>query len=187
MDLKAAWNKFVDILMPPPPGDEPYDDVTVKAKEPVDAVGEEKQGFGQVITGMFARKTAQAEMRQVVNGDPVTYGSELDDDGYVDEPEPQQPERPKFVVHEAPKLKVRIYTPTSFDQAAGIADDLRDKRAVVVNYERVETELQRRICDFINGVCYVLDGCAKRISAQIVLYVPEGVDVDEAMSMALPY
>ena len=48
-------------------------------------------------------------------------------------------------------------------------------------------EEQRRICDFVNGVCYVLDGCAKRISEQIVLYVPEGVDVDEAMSVALPY
>ena len=68
-----------------------------------------------------------------------------------------------------------------------IADDLKAGKAAVVNYERIEATEQRRICDFVNGVCYVLDGCAKRISNQIVLYVPDGVDVDEAMSMALPF
>ena len=66
-----------------------------------------------------------------------------------------------------------------------IADDLRAKKAVIVNYEKVEAEQQRRICDFINGSCYVTDGGAKRISDYIVLYVPEGVNVSEAMSVAL--
>ncbi|WP_432648473.1 cell division protein SepF, partial [Mitsuokella sp.] len=46
-------------------------------------------------------------------------------------------------------------------------------------------EEQRRICDFVNGACYIVDGCAKRISEQIVLYAPEGVDVAEAMPAAL--
>ena len=55
-----------------------------------------------------------------------------------------------------------------------------------VNYEKIEAAEQRRICDFVNGVCYVLDGCAKRVTGQIVLYVPAGVDVAEAMTVAMP-
>ena len=66
-----------------------------------------------------------------------------------------------------------------------IADDLKARMAVIVNYEKVEAEEQRRICDFVNGACYVSDGGAKRISDYIVLYVPEGIDVSEAMSVAV--
>ena len=62
---------------------------------------------------------------------------------------------------------------------------LKAGKACVVNYEQIEALEQRRICDFVNGVCYVLDGSAKRVSNQIMLYVPNGVDVAEAMTMAL--
>ena len=66
------------------------------------------------------------------------------------------------------------------DQVARIADDLLANRAAVVNYERVDLPEQRRICDFINGVSYVLDCEARRISDIMVLYVPSGVDVSSA-------
>ena len=95
--------------------------------------------------------------------------------------------RPQLTVHttKTSELKVQIYAPRNFDQVTAIADDLKDGKACVVNYEKIEADEQRRICDFVNGVCYVLDGCAKRVSGQIVLYVPNGVDVAEAMTLAL--
>lgn len=95
--------------------------------------------------------------------------------------------RPQLTVHttKVTELKVQIFAPTKFDQVVAIADDLKAGKGCVVNYERVEAAEQRRICDFVNGVCYVLDGTAKRVSSQIVLYVPQGVDVAEAMSVAL--
>ena len=31
----------------------------------------------------------------------------------------------------------------------------------------------------MNGACYVLDGSVKRISAKMVLYVPNGVSIEE--------
>ena len=31
----------------------------------------------------------------------------------------------------------------------------------------------------MNGTCYVLDGSVKRISAKMVLYVPNGVSIEE--------
>ena len=80
---------------------------------------------------------------------------------------------------------MQIFAPKNFDQVTAIADDLKAGKACVVNYEQIEALEQRRICDFVNGVCYVLDGSAKRISNQIMLYVPNGVDVAEAMTMAL--
>lgn len=105
--------------------------------------------------------------RQVVNGAPYT--------------EPVMHARPTLTVHttKVPELKVQIYVPSKFDQVADIADDLKAKHAAIVNYERVDEAEQRRICDFINGVCYVEDGEARRISNTMVLYVPAGVNVIE--------
>ena len=90
--------------------------------------------------------------------------------------------RPKLTVHttKTPELAMEIHVPSNFDQVARIADDLLANRAAVVNYERVDVPEQRRICDFINGVSYVLDCEARRISDIMVLYVPSGVDVSTA-------
>ena len=99
----------------------------------------------------------------------------------------QKKSQPQLTVHttKQPQLKMQIYAPRNFEQVTAIADDLKAGKACVVNYEQIEAMEQRRICDFVNGVCYVLDGSAKRVSNQIMLYVPNGVDVAEAMTMAL--
>lgn len=98
-------------------------------------------------------------------------------------------ERPVLTVHtnKVPELKVMVYTPTSFDQANIIANALRNKEAVIVNYEEVDSAEQRRLCDFVNGVCYILDGGVQRISDKIVLYVPVNVDIrKELCAYAVP-
>lgn len=126
----------------------------------------------EIITEKEAKDEAAgeyiAEVRQVVNGAPV-YAS-------------QAVERPRFKARPAKvsELSVDIYVPSTFDQVTGIAEDLLAKKAVIVNFERVDQAEQRRICDFVNGVCYVLDGEARRISDGMMLYVPSGVDVATA-------
>ena len=119
---------------------------------------------------------AMEETRQVVNGTPLVSP--------FDRPKPSA--RPQLSVraNQVEELAVDIYVPTAFAQVAGIADDLIAKKAAIVNYERVEGNEQRRICDFINGVCYILDGEARRISDGMVLYVPTGVNVVSARTAA---
>ena len=89
---------------------------------------------------------------------------------------------PQLTVHttKIPELNIRIFVPINFDNVSKIADNLKEKRAAVVNYESVEKAEQRRICDFLNGVSYALEGEVKRISDTMVLYVPHGVNVSEA-------
>lgn len=97
--------------------------------------------------------------------------------------------RPVLTVHtnKMPELKVAVCAPTSFEQANRIANALKNKEAVIVNYEKVDACEQRRLCDFINGVCYVLDGGVQRISETSVLYVPVHVNIDkELLSYSVP-
>lgn len=82
------------------------------------------------------------------------------------------------------EMRIQIYVPQNFDNVSEIADALKSKRSAIVNYERVDLPEQRRICDFLNGVCYVQDGEVRRITSTMVLYVPAGVEIDEARSVA---
>lgn len=90
-------------------------------------------------------------------------------------------ERPVLTVHTNPDLKIKVFVPTTFDQANLIADCLKNRESVVVNYEQVEDKEQRRLCDFLNGVCYVLNGGVQRITNVSVLYVPDNVEISKEM------
>ena len=137
-----------------------------------------------------ARSVPQAaavatESYKVAGGSPVYVSKTAEPEAEM--PRPLQTRRPQLTVHtnNPVALKVQIYAPQNFDQVTAIADDIKSGKAAVINYERIDAGEQRRICDFVNGVCYVLNGCAKRISDQIVLYVPDGVDVADCMPVAL--
>lgn len=98
-------------------------------------------------------------------------------------------ERPalKVYMNEAPALKVLVFEPSSFDQGNIIADHLKAKEAVFVNYEFIDVSEQQRLCDFVNGVCYILEGSIQRVSEYSVLYTPKNVDIDkELCSYSIP-
>lgn len=179
--VKGSVSSLVDMVMPPLPEEE----TTLEEMEE----GQTAQTKAQDVP-----QASRDEVRRVVNGGTASAygfaGTQETESGYGfgrKYSERKTPERPVLTVHttKSSKLKVNIYAPTNFDQVTAIADDIKDGKAAVVNYERVDGAEQRRICDFVNGTCYVMDGCARRVTGQIVLYVPTGVDVAEAMCAAL--
>lgn len=148
--MNDIFRKLTDILMP------------IEEEETVAAAAVGKDAKEEVVYGG----------QKVVNGDNVAYMTPA---------AKTTSKRPQLTVHttKVQDLKVHIYVPTTFDEVTSIADDLKSGRAAVVNYERVDLGEQRRICDFVNGACYVLNGEARRISETMVLYVPAGVEVAE--------
>ncbi len=174
------FRKITDFIMPP-------------VEEEVEEVVETS---GQQTSQMVGNE--EVADRMVANGGTMSYGGTAYQAAESQRPayermtyepveESARAARSQFKVHTTAKvqdLRMQVYVPVSFDQVASIADDLKDKRAVIVNYEKVDLAEQRRICDFVNGVCYVSDGDARRISQNIVLYVPEGIEVSDAMAMA---
>lgn len=176
--IADKFSGLVDVIMPLNDDyEEEIDEVEEMAEKKQKAVRSSRQ------SGMAS--AGYATEYKVSNGEPIrvehsAYGNEK---GAFR----QKKSQPQLTVHttKQPQLKMQIYAPRNFEQVTAIADDLKSGKACVVNYEQIEAMEQRRICDFVNGVCYVLDGSAKRISNQIMLYVPNGVDVAEAMTMAL--
>ena len=83
------------------------------------------------------------------------------------------------------ELKVRIHRPRRYDDVSTAVTQLKQGIAVTVNFDCLNDGERRRVCDFLNGACYVLHGTARVVSSTIILYAPKGVDVTE--SPALPH
>ena len=81
------------------------------------------------------------------------------------------------VADSMPNFKVVVIQPQSLDDSQQIANCLKEKRPVVINFENVDDQLYRRILDFVSGTVYALEGNANSISNRVWLFSPQNVNV----------
>ncbi|MFZ5944113.1 MAG: cell division protein SepF [Bacillota bacterium] len=79
--------------------------------------------------------------------------------------------------HTKDNVKVVVIEPESFDEAQLIADNLKSKKAVIVNLEKSEYELGKRLIDFVGGTAYAIGGTMQKIGQGIILVVPPNIDI----------
>ena len=75
------------------------------------------------------------------------------------------------------KMKVIVIEPKSFDDAQQVANCLREKRPVVINFENTIEEDAKRITDFISGTIYALNGEIKKVSNNVFFCAPSNVNI----------
>ena len=75
-------------------------------------------------------------------------------------------------------MKVVIVEPKSFEDSENIANQLRDMRPVVINFENTDPHEAARIVDFVSGATFALDGKLEKIGKDIFICVPVNVTVD---------
>ena len=80
-------------------------------------------------------------------------------------------------IHATTQLKVVLVKPERFENASEIADNLKDKRTVVLNLESTNKDIARRLIDFLSGVAYAGDGKIKKVSANTYIITPYSVDL----------
>lgn len=78
--------------------------------------------------------------------------------------------------------KVILVEPRVYAEAQDISEQLKNKRAVVVNLQRIDRDQGIRIIDFLSGTVYALGGDIQRIGTDIFLCVPDNVEVAGAIS-----
>ena len=81
------------------------------------------------------------------------------------------------VINTGSKQEVVLFHPTSFNDTSKAADDLRNKKAVIVNMENVDKAMARRVVDFLSGCAYALDGKVKKVAQSTYLFCPHNMDV----------
>ena len=119
----------------------------------------------------------------------LTHPYDDEDEEYEDFEEPRErsfedrrnkaeDRRNKVVnIHATTQLKVVLVKPDRFENASEIADQLKDKRTVVLNLESTNKEVSRRLVDFLSGVAYANNGQIKRVANSTFIITPYNVDI----------
>lgn len=83
------------------------------------------------------------------------------------------------VQHQA---KVMLLEPHSYDEVQEIADQLKNRKAVVINLQRIPREQAKRIVDFLSGTVYAIGGDIQKLGSNIFLCTPDNVNVTGSIS-----
>ena len=181
--------KLTDLIMPLEPTEE-------------EEMAEEKKQATRVAESKAQQQVpAMKEVKRVAAGGGATYATiNTAENGTMsvggkrysayENPAPatESTDNPSLKIVKSPEFSVKIYHSVNGSQVCAVADDILSRKAAVVNYEQLEDAEQRRICDFINGVCYASDGSVRMISDRIFLYVPAGINSEDiAMAAASVY
>lgn len=166
--------KITDIIMPiePIPGEEEEVDekkTEAKTAEAKPAAAVVDSNMRRTATGSGTSYTAGTNNTATMNG--VNYTAYTDTS------------RPHLKIIKAPEFVMKLYKPADYSQTNGIADDVLAHKAVIVNYEYVHNEEQRRICNYIDGVCYAVDGAVTKITEKIFLYTPAGISSSDIAAL----
>ena len=141
---------------------------------------EEKEQEHEMQTAARTQTVSMTE-RRVANGGTVSIPTST----YVSSTSTHTPSTSDggtpLTVHttKVAELKVRIHRPRRYDDVGTAVVQLKQGIAVAVNFDCLNEVERRRVCDFLNGACYVLHGTARMVSSSIILYAPKGVDVTE--------
>ena len=73
--------------------------------------------------------------------------------------------------------KMILVEPRAYSESQEIADHLKARNSVVVNFKRVTTDQAKRIIDFLSGTLYAIKGDLQKIGDGIYLCTPKNIDV----------
>ncbi len=108
-------------------------------------------------------------------GGGSSYGSSYGGGGYQDAPRGNNGK--VVTMHATTQLQVVLVKPERYENASEIADHLRDKRTVVLNLEKTDKDISRRLLDFLSGVAYAQEGKIKKVALSTYIVTPYNVDI----------
>ena len=74
-------------------------------------------------------------------------------------------------------VTVMLVKAASYDEVETIAQNIKERRSVIVNFDEVEKETAQRKIDFLSGTVFALDGTVQKVSQGTFLFATCNVDV----------
>ena len=136
--------------------DEEYDEYAETEQEPAPRAGRRPSPFATATESDYEPSAPAATAAPVSNG----FGGQV-----------------LSMAGASGKQEVVLFHAKTFDDAAKAADELRKKKAVILNMENVDKSLTRRVVDFLSGAVYALDGSVKKIAQCTYLFCPHNMAV----------
>lgn len=80
-------------------------------------------------------------------------------------------------LHSSKGIKVVVCEPERFEEVQALADHLKNRKQVILNFEATRPEISQKIIDFISGAVYALDGHSQQLGQNIFLFAPSSVEI----------
>ena len=121
----------------------------------------------------------QQQQSQPAQEENMSYNSNVNynNSNYNSTSDSQKQNSKVVSMHSTNQLAVVLVKPDRFENAAEIADHLKEKRTVVLNLEQTNKEVARRLVDFLSGVAYANEGKIKRVANSTYIITPYNVDI----------
>lgn len=74
-------------------------------------------------------------------------------------------------------FKLVVIEPKGFDECPKLVDNLKSRKPVIINLEKIESDTARKIFDFLSGATYALNGNVQKVANNIFVFAPENVDI----------
>ena len=75
------------------------------------------------------------------------------------------------------QFKMLVIEPKGFEECPRLVDSLKAKKPVIINLEKIESDLARKVFDFLSGATYALNGNVQKVANNIFIFAPENVEV----------
>ena len=74
-------------------------------------------------------------------------------------------------------MKLVVIEPSSFEESPKLVDSLKERKPVIINLEKIDSETARKIFDFLSGATYALNGNVQKVANNIFVFAPDNVDI----------
>lgn len=74
-------------------------------------------------------------------------------------------------------MKLVVIEPDGFEDCPKLVDSLKERRPVIINLERLDSDSARKIFDFLSGATYALNGNVQKVANNIFVFAPANVDI----------
>ena len=147
--------------------DDDYDNIS---QEEIDAYKNELRGSAAPAPAAAA---AAPEPPLSTGISPLAFSEVAPPQKFTENKEPVD----KVSRNDSGAFKMVIIEPKNIDECRKLIDNLRANKPVIINLEKVETDLARKMFDFLSGATYALKGNIQRINQNIYLFAPHNVNI----------
>jgi FtsZ-interacting cell division protein YlmF len=142
------------------------------------------KGFFKKTLSFFGLADEEEIEMETENGNSLTDRKKIDEvrrrkiDPGISKRVPRKKVSLISSVRESRKAKVFIAEPKEFDEIQGIADNFKNDIPIIINLQRVDQDISKRIIDFCSGLTYALEGDIKKVADRVFLITPSNIEVN---------
>lgn len=157
--------------------DDDYDDIS---QDEIDAYKRELSG-GAAAAAAPAPAPAAAEAPMNTGISPLAFSEVAPPQRFTED---KKNPADRISRNDSGAFRMVVIEPKNIEECRKLIDHMRANKPIIINLEKVETDLARKIFDYLSGATYALSGSCQKINQNIYLFAPHNVNIKAMVDRA---